>query len=166
MATNSPGITSKLTWALSDAVAERQLSDLDCAPHVKMLRRCGFGFRNCSDDVGKAVEMQSQQAELHQLIDETDGALVERLAKREECEQHADRETLPGQNQAGTEIDNDHVDQAGQQRLDEAKPDLILADRDPGIGDFCIEITPGALAFGFAAHQLDYGRRPHRFHEM
>ena len=49
---------------VGDAIAERQLANLDCALDLKTLRRCGFGFRNGSDDVGKTIEMQSQQAEL------------------------------------------------------------------------------------------------------
>ena len=166
MATNSPGIDLEVDVLehelVGDAVAERQLANLDRALDVEALRRCGFGFGNGGDDVGKAVEMQSQQAELDQLIDEADGALVEGLPERQEREQHADREPLAGQDQARAEIDDDHVDQAGEQRLDEAEPDLVLADRDPGIGDFRIEVAPGALAFGLAAHQLDDGRRPHR----
>ena len=39
--------------------------------------------------------MQAQQAELHQLVDEADGAIGECLAERQEREQHADREALP-----------------------------------------------------------------------
>ena len=39
--------------------------------------------------------MQAEQAELHKLIDEADGAIIERLPKRQERKQHADRKSLP-----------------------------------------------------------------------
>ena len=61
--------------------------------------------------------MQSQQAELDQLIDQADGALVERVAERQKREQHADREPLAGQDEACTEEDDDHVDQAEEPRV-------------------------------------------------
>jgi hypothetical protein len=70
---------------VGDAIAERQIANLDCAPNLETPHRCGFGFRNGSDDVGKPIEMQSQQAELDELIDEANGApfeVIDRLANR------------------------------------------------------------------------------------
>ena len=44
--------------------------------------------------------MQPQEAELHELVDEADGAVGEGLPERQEREQHADREALPVEDQA------------------------------------------------------------------
>ncbi len=52
----------------------------------------------------EALEVQAQQAELHGLIDEADGPVVECLAKRQEREQHADRKALAAQDHARAEI--------------------------------------------------------------
>ena len=96
------------------AVAERSSRTLIAPFTSRLWRPRGVGLGDGGDDIGQAVEMQAEQAELHKLIDEADGAIIERLAKRQEGKQHADREALAGQDQACSEKDDDHVDQAGQ----------------------------------------------------
>src|SRR5687767_15960452 len=103
-----------------------------------MLRTCSINVRTGSNDIGEAIEMKTQQAKLDQLIDEVDGALIERLAERQERKEHADRKPLIGEDKAGTQINDNHVDQSREQRLDEAESNLVLSYGNSGIGDFSI----------------------------
>ena len=116
------------------AVAKAEVAHLDRAFHVQALGPRDVGFGDGGDDIRQAVEMQAEQTELHKLIDEADGAIIERLAKRQERKQHADGKALAGQDQACSEKDDDDVDQSGEQGLDEVDRNLVLADRDAGIG--------------------------------
>jgi hypothetical protein len=86
--------------------------------------------------------MQAEQTELHKLIDEAYGTIIERLAERQEGKQHADRESLTGQDQSCSEKDDDDIDQSGEEGLDERHRNLILADGDAGIGQIGAEIAP------------------------
>jgi hypothetical protein len=76
------------------AIAERRVPHLDRACHLEMARLDDLGFRRGGDDVGQAIEVQTQQPELDQLIDKAGGAVIESLPKRQEREQHAHGKAL------------------------------------------------------------------------
>ena len=100
---------------VGDTIAKREVAHFDGTFHFQASHTGSFGFGDGGDDVGQPVEVQTKQTKLHELIDEAHGAIIEGLAKRQECEQHADREPLAGKDQAGSEIDDDDVDQTGQE---------------------------------------------------
>src|SRR3954453_12000827 len=89
------------------AVAKAEVSHLDRAFYVQALGSRDVGFGDGGDDIRQAVEMQAEQTELHKLINEAHGAIIESLAKRQEGKQHADGKALTGQDQSCSEKDDD-----------------------------------------------------------
>jgi hypothetical protein len=111
-------------------------------------------FRRAQRDVGQALDMQFEYAEIDRRLDQRHRFRHETLLVGHDGEDHADRE-LAAQRHAHREVDSHDVFEPEDRFVERGEEDLCAADADRGIDDAGIAVQPLAFPLGFAVEELE-----------
>ena len=137
------------------SVAEPHIAQFD-APHDRSGVSDGAvmpGLRRAQRNVGQALDMQFEYAEIDRRLDQRHRFRHEALLIGHDGEDHADRE-LAAQRHAHGEVDSHDVFEPEDRFVERRKQYLCAADTDRGIDDTGIAVQPLAFPLGFAVEEL------------
>ena len=116
--------------------------------------RRGVGFGAGEHDVGEALALQAQHAQLEELLDQPGNAAVELVLVGLEGHQHAHRHQ-PVEGLAGAEPQDGDADQPEQQAVDRFEGDEQALGAHPGVHLLGHQAQPARAALVLALKQLD-----------
>src|SRR5262249_24332861 len=115
-------------------------------------------------DVGQALEVQAEDAEVEHFLDQQTGPIDELLLVAHEGEDHSDRQRAVEGKSRG-KIDGDYVLEAENGVVDGLEADLRPAEPHVRIHEVRVAVEPLPLALVFAVGQLQGLYRPQRLDE-